>query len=156
MLIHTGILTKDEGEQIIAGLEALQEKLAKNELTFTIENEDIHLNMETFLHQEIGPVAGKLHTARSRNDQVATDMHLYLKEVLTEVVAKIHHFREVLVEKRKNIENHRARLHSPSACPTDFFWHHLMAYYQMLTRVMNNALLKICNVQIFHHLGLRL
>ena len=99
MLIHTGILTKVEGEQIIAGLKTLQEKLAKDELTFTIENEDIHLNMETFLHQEIGPVAGKLHTARSRNDQVATDMHLYLKEVLIEVVAKIHHFREVLVEK---------------------------------------------------------
>ncbi|NLL33552.1 MAG: argininosuccinate lyase, partial [Enterococcus cecorum] len=135
MLIHTGILTKDEGEQIIAGLEALQEKLAKNELTFTIENEDIHLNMETFLHQEIGPVAGKLHTARSRNDQVATDMHLYLKEVLTEVVAKIHHFREVLVEKaQEHVETIApGYTHLQHAQPISF-GHHLMAYYQMLTR----------------------
>lgn len=135
MLIHTGILTKDEGEQIIAGLKTLQEKLAKDELTFTIENEDIHLNMETFLHQEIVPVAGKLHTARSRNDQVATDMHLYLKEVLTEVVAKIHHFREVLVEKaQEHIETIApGYTHLQHAQPISF-GHHLMAYYQMLTR----------------------
>ena len=79
MLKHTKILPANEADQIIAGLQTLQEKLAANELEFTVENEDIHMNLEALLTKEIGPVAGKLHTARSRNDQVATDLHLYLK-----------------------------------------------------------------------------
>ena len=95
MLGETGIITKEEAQQITTGLNILAEKAAKDELTFTIENEDIHLNLEKMLHDEIGPVAGKLHTARSRNDQVATDMHLYLKEHLTEIIEKVHHFRAV-------------------------------------------------------------
>lgn len=69
MLGETGIITKEEAEQITAGLKILAVKAAKDELTFTIENEDIHLNLEKMLHDEIGPVAGKLHTARSRNDR---------------------------------------------------------------------------------------
>lgn len=78
MLAHTGILPEEEAQQIIAGLEKLQTRLTNGTLHFSVENEDIHLNIEKCLHEEIGPVAGKLHTARSRNDQVATDMHLYL------------------------------------------------------------------------------
>ena len=77
MLGHTGILTVEETAAITEGLKTLQTKLQEGNLQFSIENEDIHLNIETLLHQEIGAVAGKLHTARSRNDQVATDMHLF-------------------------------------------------------------------------------
>ena len=102
MLIHTGIIDEADGNKIIQGLLAIQEKLAAGELTFSIENEDIHLNIETFLHEEIGPVAGKLHTARSRNDQVATDMHLYLKDVVKEVIDLIAAFRHVLVEQAES------------------------------------------------------
>ena len=135
MLGETGIITKEEAQQIIAGLTILAEKAAKNELTITIENEDIHLNLEKMLHDEIGPVAGKLHTARSRNDQVATDMHLYLKEHLAEIIEKVHHFRAVLVNKA---EEHVETImpgytHLQHAQPISF-GHHLMAYYGMLTR----------------------
>lgn len=135
MLGETGIITKEEAQQITTGLNILAEKAAKDELTFTIENEDIHLNLEKMLHDEIGPVAGKLHTARSRNDQVATDMHLYLKEHLTEIIEKVHHFRAVLVNKA---EEHVETImpgytHLQHAQPISF-GHHLMAYYGMLTR----------------------
>lgn len=135
MLGETGIITKEEAQQITAGLKILAEKAANDELTFTIENEDIHLNLEKMLHDEIGPVAGKLHTARSRNDQVATDMHLYLKEHLTEIIEKVQHFRAVLVNKA---EEHVETImpgytHLQHAQPISF-GHHLMAYYGMLTR----------------------
>ncbi|MGX7164467.1 argininosuccinate lyase [Enterococcus massiliensis] len=135
MLAHTGIIAQEEAQTIIDGLETLQEKLANGELTFTIENEDIHLNIESYLHQEIGAVAGKLHTARSRNDQVATDMHLYLKDTIHEVLEKIEQFREVLVAKA---EEHVYTImpgytHMQHAQPISF-GHHLMAYYSMLTR----------------------
>ncbi len=135
MLGKTGIISEEDAQAIIAGLNTLAEKLAKNELTFTIENEDIHLNLEKMLHDEIGPVAGKLHTARSRNDQVATDMHLYLKEHVQDIVEKITAFREVLVAKA---EEHTETImpgytHMQHAQPISF-GHHLLAYYNMLTR----------------------
>ncbi|MGX7195346.1 argininosuccinate lyase [Enterococcus olivae] len=135
MLVHTQIISKEEGQTIIDGLIKVQEKLTNNELIFTVQNEDIHLNIETFLHEEIGPVAGKLHTARSRNDQVATDMHLYLKEKVEGIIEKIIEFREVLVEKaEENIETIMpGYTHLQHAQPISF-GHHLMAYYQMLTR----------------------
>ncbi|MEO1769180.1 argininosuccinate lyase [Candidatus Enterococcus ferrettii] len=135
MLGKTGIISEEDAAAITAGLHTLAEKLAKNELVFTIENEDIHLNLEKMLHDEIGPVAGKLHTARSRNDQVATDMHLYLKEHVQGIVEKITDFREVLVAKA---EEHTETImpgytHLQHAQPISF-GHHLMAYYNMLTR----------------------
>ncbi|MGG5342417.1 argininosuccinate lyase [Enterococcus sp. AZ192] len=135
MLAKTGILTQDEAEQITNGLKTLQVKLAAGELEFSIENEDIHLNIETHLHDEIGPVAGKLHTGRSRNDQVATDMHLYLKETVQEVIEKIQLFRQVLVQKaEENIETIMpGYTHLQHAQPISF-GHHMMAYYGMLTR----------------------
>lgn len=135
MLGHTGIITDSEAEEITKGLLAVQEKLAQGELEFTIENEDIHMNIETYLHKEIGPVAGKLHTARSRNDQVATDMHLYLKDTLAETIEKITTLRQVLVDKAE--ENTHTVMpgytHLQHAQPISF-GHHLMAYYQMFTR----------------------
>ncbi|KAF1298486.1 argininosuccinate lyase [Enterococcus sp. JM4C] len=135
MLAHTGIITEEEAQQIIAGLKAVEKKLAAGQLTFAIENEDVHLNIEKYLHEEIGPVAGKLHTARSRNDQVATDMHLYLKEIVQEVVEKITLFRQVLVHKaEENIETIMpGYTHLQHAQPISF-GHHMMAYYGMLTR----------------------
>lgn len=135
MLAKTGILTTKESEQITAGLNTIQQKLDAGQLEFSIDNEDIHLNIETFLHEEIGPVAGKLHTGRSRNDQVATDMHLYLKEIVQEVIKKIHLFRQVLVHKAE--ENVYTIMpgytHLQHAQPISFA-HHMMAYYGMLTR----------------------
>lgn len=135
MLGKTGIIPLEEALTIQAGLETIADKLAAGELVFTVENEDVHLNIETFLHEEIGPVAGKLHTARSRNDQVATDMHLYLKEVVVNVIEKITDFRKVLVQQAEaNIETIMpGYTHLQHAQPISF-GHHLMAYYGMLTR----------------------
>lgn len=135
MLGTTGIITQEEADQISTGLQQLAEKAAKEELDFTIENEDIHLNLEKILHDEIGAVAGKLHTARSRNDQVATDMHLYLKEQLQLIIEKIQEFRKVLVEKaEKHVETIMpGYTHLQHAQPISF-GQHLMAYYGMLTR----------------------
>lgn len=135
MLGHTGILTVEETAAITEGLQTLQAKLQEGNLQFSIENEDIHLNIETLLHQEIGAVAGKLHTARSRNDQVATDMHLFLKDVVQEVLEKLHHLRQTFVEKA---EEHVETIapgytHLQHAQPISF-GHHLLAYYQMFTR----------------------
>lgn len=135
MLGHTGILTVEETAAITEGLKTLQAKLQEGNLQFSIENEDIHLNIETLLHQEIGAVAGKLHTARSRNDQVATDMHLFLKDVVQEILEKLHHLRQTFVEKA---EEHVETIapgytHLQHAQPISF-GHHLLAYYQMFTR----------------------
>ncbi len=81
MLVHQGILTQAEGDLLQAGLERIREKWQGGNLTLRVDWEDVHMNVEGRLYEEIGPVAGKLHTARSRNDQVALDMHLYLRDV---------------------------------------------------------------------------
>ena len=97
MLGQTGILTQEEAKAIEEGLETLLARYHAGTLAFDVVNEDIHMNMESLLTQEIGSVAGKLHTARSRNDQVATDMHLYLKDQLQQIGQKLWHLRQVLV-----------------------------------------------------------
>ncbi len=84
MLQQTGIVPSEDCDQIIAGLEGIQKDLEAGQIEFDVANEDIHMNIESILTQRIGPVAGKLHTARSRNDQVATDFHLYLKKTAAE------------------------------------------------------------------------
>ena len=135
MLGETGIITAEEATTIANGLIKVEEKLMKGQIEFKIENEDIHMNMETYLHDEIGPLAGKLHTARSRNDQVATDMHLYLKSVLSDLLKALRTLRETIV----NLSvNHVDTLmpgytHLQHAQPISFA-QHLMAYYQMFTR----------------------
>ena len=116
-------------------MEKLQTRLTNGTFAFSVENEDIHLNIEKCLHEEIGPVAGKLHTARSRNDQVATDMHLYLKDTVLELIEKLHSLRQTFVEKAAEHYGYdHARIYSSATRPTDFLGHHLLAYYQMLTR----------------------
>lgn len=135
MLGETGIITAEEATTIADGLIKVEEKLMNGQIEFKIENEDIHMNMETYLHDEIGPLAGKLHTARSRNDQVATDMHLYLKSILSDVLKALRKLRETIV----NLSvNHVDTLmpgytHLQHAQPISFA-QHLMAYYQMFTR----------------------
>ncbi|MDR1567953.1 MAG: argininosuccinate lyase [Streptococcaceae bacterium] len=135
MLAKTGIISEAEVEKISAGIKRVEEKYEAGKIEFKIENEDVHMNMESYLHEEIGSVAGKLHTARSRNDQVATDMHLYLKEILSQVIEKIHDFRVVLVERAsEHVETIMpGYTHLQHAQPISFA-HHLLAYYNMLER----------------------
>ena len=99
MLEKCGILTEAEAVKIKEGLTSLLHKAEKNELDFSVDCEDIHLNLEKMLIDEIGPLGGKLHTARSRNDQVATDMHLYLKGHTEHIIELITAFQHVMIEK---------------------------------------------------------
>ena len=85
MLAQQGIITPQEGEQIIQGLQEVLEDIEAGRLEFTIEAEDVHMNVETFLTNKIGDVGKKLHTARSRNDQVALDVRLYLRDEIGEI-----------------------------------------------------------------------
>jgi len=135
MLGETGIITTEESQTIADGLKKVEEKLLNGQIEFKMENEDIHMNMESYLHQEIGPLAGKLHTARSRNDQVATDMHLYLKSILEAVLEALKELRKTIVKLAVNqIDTIMpGYTHLQHAQPISF-GQHLMAYYQMLTR----------------------
>jgi argininosuccinate lyase len=135
MLGKCGILPSEDVEKIKAGLFTLLEKAKQGKLEFSVAYEDIHLNIEKMLIDEIGPVGGKLHTGRSRNDQVATDMHLYLRKRVTEIIALIQELQKVLVEKA---EEHVETIvpgytHLQRAQPISFA-HHLLAYFWMLER----------------------
>lgn len=135
MLQKTGIVPADDCDQIIAGLEGIQTDLAAGKIEFDVSNEDIHMNIESILTDRIGPVAGKLHTARSRNDQVATDFHLYLKKRLPQVIAEITTIQETLVKLAEdNVETIMpGYTHLQHAQPISY-GHYLMAYYQMFKR----------------------
>ena len=135
MLGQTGILSLEEAEQIQDGLQALLRDLEAGELHFDIANEDIHMNMEVLLTEKIGPLAGKLHTARSRNDQVATDMHLYIKEQLGHVLDRLANLNSVLLDlAEKHVETIMpGYTHLQHAQPISLA-HHLMAYYNMFQR----------------------
>ncbi len=135
MLGQTDIISSDEASRIKEGLKALLKEFEAGQLTFDISNEDIHMNIESLLTEKIGPVAGKLHTARSRNDQVATDMHLYLVDTLKQVDDKLKKLRQVLVQlAQEYVETIMpGYTHLQHAQPISF-GHHLMAYYQMFTR----------------------
>ncbi|KRL66753.1 argininosuccinate lyase [Companilactobacillus versmoldensis] len=135
MLKETKILNGSDSDQIIAGLENIQRELHAGKLHFTVENEDIHMNIESILTDEIGPVAGKLHTGRSRNDQVATDFHLYVKNRLPKIIDEIQTIQKTLVNLAEdNVETIMpGYTHLQHAQPISY-GHYLMAYYSMLKR----------------------
>lgn len=135
MLSANGIISEEDAEKIKDGLMQLQEKAAKDELSYSVKLEDIHLNLESALTDIVGPVGGKLHTARSRNDQVATDMHLYLKKQVAVIAQLIKEMQEALVEQAEaNVDTVMpGYTHLQRAQPISFA-HHLMAYFWMLER----------------------
>ncbi|HEL1591943.1 TPA: argininosuccinate lyase [Streptococcus suis] len=135
MLGQTGIISQAEAQVIQAGLEELLVEYEAGKLVFDVRNEDIHMNIESLLTEKIGSVAGKLHTARSRNDQVATDMHLYLKDTLFQVVDKLTNLRQILVDlAQEHVETIMpGYTHLQHAQPISFA-QHLLAYYNMFSR----------------------
>lgn len=135
MLGAQGILSAEDVEKILGGLHELKTLAEAGELEFSVANEDIHLNLEKMLTDIIGPVGGKLHTGRSRNDQVATDVHLFLKKRVVEVVDLIEAFQRTILEKaEQHIETIApGYTHLQRAQPISFA-HHLMAYFWMLER----------------------
>lgn len=135
MLGETGVIAPEEAKAIQKGLEELLADYEAGLIEFDVTNEDIHMNMEALLTEKIGPVAGKLHTARSRNDQVATDMHLYLKDQLQQIGDKLLHLRQVILDlAEEQVETVMpGYTHLQHAQPISFA-HHLLAYYQMFSR----------------------
>lgn len=135
MLNKCGILGDEEAVAIKDGLNTLMKKAEADELEFSVDYEDIHLNLEKMLIDEIGPLGGKLHTARSRNDQVATDMHLYLNNQVEHIIELISSFQTVLVEKaEQHVETiFPGYTHLQRAQPISFA-HHMLAYFWMLER----------------------
>ncbi|HFI0336459.1 TPA: argininosuccinate lyase [Streptococcus suis] len=135
MLGATGVISLEEARSIQVGLEELLNEYEAGKLVFDIRNEDIHMNIESLLTEKIGSVAGKLHTARSRNDQVATDMHLYLKDILFQVVDKLTNLRQTLVNlAQEHIETVMpGYTHLQHAQPISFA-QHMLAYYNMFSR----------------------
>ena len=126
---------KEDGEKIIEGLHQVSDEIEKGDFEFRADLEDIHMNIESRLKDIIGDVAGKLHTARSRNDQVATDFRLWVREACDELIVQIENFQTIL--EKKSDEYHDAIMpgftHLQVAQPITVSMH-LMAYHEMLNR----------------------
>ena len=135
MLARQGIITDEDREAILEGLEEVRAEIEDGSFPWREELEDIHMNIERRLHEKIGAAAGRLHTARSRNDQVATDMRLYVKDAIGEVLAEIHGLRRTLVARaRANVSAViPGYTHLQRAQPV-YFAHHMLAYFEMLGR----------------------
>ena len=132
---RAGLLTGDEVTALVGGLEALGEEVAAGTVEWDPALEDIHMNLEIALVDRIGPVAGKLHTGRSRNDQVATDLRLWLRRAIDRLDAGIVDFERALVElaEREGTAVLPGTTHIQPAQPV-LFAHHLLAYVEMAER----------------------
>ena len=133
--LDAGIITKKEGDEIARGLDKIAAEIEAGKFNFARALEDIHLNVESRLAELIGPVAGKLHTARSRNDQVATDLRLYVRDEIDSIDALLARLQLALAEKALA---HAATVmpgftHLQTAQPITF-GHHLLAYVEMFGR----------------------
>jgi argininosuccinate lyase len=135
MLGAAGVLTPAEAKKIASGLDKIAGEIERGEFTFSPKLEDIHLNIESRLAELIGPVAGKLHTARSRNDQVATDFRLYVRDEIDFVEALIARLQLALAAKALAYAGAvmPGFTHLQTAQPVTF-GHHLLAYVEMLAR----------------------
>jgi len=135
MLVATGILTDKDGEAILNGLDRVEGEIERKEMQFDPALEDIHMHIEARLIELVGPAGGRLHTARSRNDQVATDFRLWLRDAIARLDSGLEAFQTVLLDRA---EEHAATLmpgftHLQIAQPVTF-GHHLMAYFEMVRR----------------------
>ena len=135
MLGDIGVLTKEEAQMIIKGLDEIMAEIEAGQVTFDPAAEDIHMNVEVLLTNKIGAVGKKLHTGRSRNDQVAVDVRMYLRHE----IENTHH---LLVELMKTVvdiaEEHKETIlpgytHLQRAQPVSFA-HHMLAYAEMFKR----------------------
>jgi argininosuccinate lyase len=135
MLAQCSIITQNEGQAIIKGLKSVQLEIENGTFNWRYDLEDVHMNIEARLVEMVGDVGKKLHTGRSRNDQVATDIRLYLRDKIDRISNNIRDLKRTLVDLA---EAHTHTImpgftHLQAAQPISFS-HHLMAYYEMLTR----------------------
>ena len=135
MLAEAGILTHEDRDAIVTGLNAVLAEIESQKFNFSRALEDIHMNVESRLREMIGDAAGRLHTARSRNDQVATDFRLYVRDAIDTLLAQVKVLQLALVD-RADAEAETIMpgfTHLQSAQPVTF-GHHLLAYVEMLGR----------------------
>lgn len=135
MLVHCGIITKDDGAKIVEGLNTISSEIVDGRFVFSRALEDIHMNVESRLRDLIGEPAGRLHTARSRNDQVATDFKLWVRDTLDTLDLQLAGLQSALVDVAAQ---HAGAVmpgftHLQTAQPVTF-GHHLMAYVEMIAR----------------------
>ncbi len=135
MLAHTGIISPAEGEQLVVGLEQIRQEYHQGKFHPGIDAEDVHFAVERRLTEIVGDVGKKLHTARSRNDQVGTDTRLYLRDQIQQIKSQLREFQGVLLD---IAEQHVETLipgytHLQRAQPLSLA-HHLLAYFQMAQR----------------------
>lgn len=135
MLAKCGILTEEDRDKIVKGLEDIEQQIEDGKFDFSVDLEDIHMNIEKRLTEAIGEVGGRLHTARSRNDQVALDTHMYIRRQVTEVQKEIENLQQALVETAEKYSDviMPGYTHLQRAQPI-LFAHHLLAYFSMLSR----------------------
>ena len=135
MLAYTGIIAENEAQQLIQGLEKIRQEYRSGEFTPGIDQEDVHFAVERRLTNIVGDVGKKLHTARSRNDQVGTDIRLYLRDQINQIRSQLRDFQQVLLD---HAHNHVETLipgytHLQRAQPISLA-HHLLAYFEMAQR----------------------
>ena len=135
MLAKQGIILSEDAEIITEGLATIREEIEQGKFQFKPELEDIHMNIEACLLDKVGEVGGKLHTARSRNDQVALDLRLFTKEVISETLGKLKEFQRGLISQAEanNGVVIPGYTHLQPAQPV-LLAHHFLAYFEMLQR----------------------
>jgi argininosuccinate lyase len=135
MLGHTGIISEQEAQQLVTGLEQIRQEYRQGQFSPGIEAEDVHFAVERRLTEIIGEVGKKLHTARSRNDQVGTDIRLYLRDQIQQIRSLIREFQKVLLNlAAQHVETLiPGYTHLQRAQPLSLA-HHLLAYFEMLQR----------------------
>ena len=135
MLARAGTITGEDADLIVDGLKRVRQEIEADSFPWDTSLEDLHMNIESRLHQLIGPAAGRLHTGRSRNDQVALDMRMYTKEVIDDTVRALRGVQRALVARGQEFRDvvMPGYTHMQRAQPV-LFAHHLLAYFQMFER----------------------
>jgi argininosuccinate lyase len=147
MLAHVGVLTEKERDAIIKGLQAIEAEIDAGQFAWSTALEDVHMNIEARLTERIGEAGKKLHTGRSRNDQVATDLRLYLRDSIDAARAELKRLRAALLAlaEREADSLMPGFTHLQIAQPVTF-GHHLLAWFEMLTR--DDARLRDCRARV--------
>ena len=135
MLAAQGIITTDDCEKIVDGLQTILDDINSGKLTFDVDAEDIHMFVESELTKRIGDTGKRLHTARSRNDQVALDIRMYLRDETNDIIELLKNLIDVVVAKADEYKEAimPGYTHLQKAQPVTAA-HHFMAYFQMFSR----------------------
>ena len=147
MLGHTGVLSSADVDSILQGLDGISQEIEAGDFPWSVELEDVHMNIEARLTDKIGDAGKRLHTGRSRNDQVATDIRLYMRDAIDAIVAEAHRLQHGLLKlAEKNVEVIMPGFtHLQTAQPVTF-GHHVMAWFEMISRDIDR--LHDCNKRV--------